>query len=44
MEGLNQIENKKYYLSFTEKEIKNITFIGMAFYKKFVKIKYKDYL
>ena len=38
--GLKQIEDKKYYLALKDKGIKNITFIGMAFYKKLVKVKF----
>ena len=39
-EALKQIENKKYFLSLENKGIKEITFLGMAFYKKTVKIKF----
>lgn len=39
-EALKQIENKKYYLSLQNKNIKNITLIGIAFYKKLLKIKF----
>ena len=42
-EGLEQIEDKKYYIELEKRGIKDITFIGMAFYKKFVKIKAKNY-
>ena len=42
-EGLKQIENKKYYIELEKRGIKEITFLGMAFYKKIVKIKYKNY-
>ena len=42
-EGLEQIEDKKYYIELRKKGIKDITFIGMAFYKKLVKIKAKNY-
>ncbi|MCI6153358.1 MAG: ATP-binding protein [Fusobacterium perfoetens] len=40
MEALKQIENKKYYFTLENKGIKEIILIGMAFYKKLVKIKY----
>ena len=39
-EALKQIENKKYFLPLENKGIKEITFLGMAFYKKTVKIKF----
>ena len=42
-EGLEQIEDKKYYIELGKRGIKDITFIGMAFYKKFVKMKAKNY-
>ena len=42
-EGLEEIEDKKYYIELRKKGIKDITFIGMAFYKKLVKIKAKNY-
>ena len=38
-EALEQIKDKKYYVSLQDRGIKEITFVGMAFYKKFVKIK-----
>ena len=40
-EALEQIINKKYNIELIEKGIKNITYIGIAFYKKQVKISYK---
>ena len=39
-EALEQI---KYYVSLQDRGIKEITFVGMAFYKKFVKIKSLEY-
>ena len=42
-EGLEQIEDKKYYIELEKRGIKEITLIGMAFYKKLVKIKAKNY-
>ena len=40
-EALEQIINKKYNIGLVEKGIKDITYIGVAFYKKQVKITYK---
>lgn len=40
VEALKQIEDKKYYLVLENDKIKEIILIGMAFYKKLVKIKY----
>ena len=40
-EALEQIINKKYNIELIEKGIKNITYIGIAFYKKQLKINYK---
>ena len=40
-EALEQIINKKYNIELIEKGIRNITYIGIAFYKKQVKISYK---
>ena len=42
-EALKQIKDKKYYVSLQDRGIKEITFVGMAFYKKFVKIKSLEY-
>ena len=42
-EGLKQIEDKKYYIELEKREIKEMTFLGLAFYKKLLKIKYKEY-
>jgi hypothetical protein len=42
-EALEQIKDKKYYISLEERGIKDITFVGMAFYKKLVKIKSLEY-
>lgn len=42
-EALKQIEDKKYYIDFEKNGIKNITFLGMAFYKKLLKIKSLEY-
>ena len=42
-EALQQIEDKKYYLELEKRKIKNISFLGIAFYKKLVKIKAKEY-
>ncbi len=42
-EGLKQIEDKKYYLALEKRGIKDITLLGMAFYKKFVKIESRDF-
>ena len=42
-EALQQIEDKKYYIELEKREIKNISFLGIAFYKKLVKIKAKEY-
>ncbi|ERT40869.1 AAA family ATPase [Fusobacterium nucleatum] len=40
-EALEQIINKKYNIELIKKGIKNITFIGIAFYKKQLRISYK---
>ena len=42
-EALEQIKDKKYYVSLQDKGIKEIIFVGMAFHKKFVKIKSLEY-
>ena len=42
-EALEQIKDKKYYVSLQDRGIKELTFVGMAFYKKFVKIKSLEY-
>ena len=41
-EGLQQIEEKKYYLTLKEKGLTQITLLGMAFHKKLVRIRYKE--
>ena len=40
-EALEQIINKKYDIELVEKDVKDITYIGIAFYKKQLKICYK---
>ena len=40
-EALEQIINKKYDIELVEKNVKDITYIGIAFYKKQLKICYK---
>ena len=40
-EALEQIENKKYDVSLKQSGIKNITYMGIAFYGKQIKISYK---
>ena len=40
-EALEQIIDKKYNIELIEKGIKNITYIGIAFYKKQLRISYK---
>ena len=40
-EALEQIENKKYDVSLKQNEIKEITYIGVAFCGKEIKISYK---
>lgn len=42
-EALEQIKDKKYYISLQDRGIKDITFVGMVFYKKLVKIKSLKY-
>lgn len=42
-EALEQIKDKKYFVSLQDRGIKEIIFVGMAFYKKFVKIKSLEY-
>lgn len=42
-EGLKQIEDKKYYMELEKREIKEMTFLGLAFYKKLLKIKSFEY-
>ena len=42
-EALKQIEDKKYYIPQQERGIKDITFLGIAFYKKLVKIEARNY-
>ena len=41
-EALKQIEDKKYDISLKQKEIKEITYIGIAFFGKQIKISYKS--
>ena len=38
-EALEQIKDKKYYIELEKRGIKEMTFLGIAFYKKFLKIK-----
>ena len=40
-EALEQIINKKYNIELIKKGIKDITYIGIAFYKKQLRISYK---
>ena len=40
-EALNQIEHKKYPVMLKEKGVKEIVYMGMAFYGKKVKVKHK---
>ena len=40
-EALSQIENKKYPVLLKECGVKEIVHIGMAFFRKRVKVKYK---
>ena len=40
-EALEQIENKKYDVSLKQNEIKEITYLGVAFCGKEIKISYK---
>ena len=42
-EAIKQIEDKKYYIFLQNRGIKDVLFVGMAFYKKLVKIKSKSY-
>ena len=42
-EAIKQIEDKKYYIFLQTRGIKDVLFVGMAFYKKLVKIKSKSY-
>lgn len=42
-EGLKQIEDKKYYIELEKRGIKEMTFLGLAFYKKLLKIKSLEY-
>ena len=41
-EALEQIENKKYDISLKQNEIKEITYLGIAFCGKQIKISYKQ--
>ena len=38
-EALEQIKDRKYYVELEKRDIKEITFLGIAFYKKLLKIK-----
>ena len=38
-EALEQIKDKKYYVELEKRDIKEMTFLGIAFYKKLLKIK-----
>ena len=40
-EALEQIINKKYNIELIKKGIKDITYIGIAFYEKQLRISYK---
>ena len=40
-EALKQIEDKKYNISLKQNGIKDITYMGIAFYGKQIKISYK---
>ena len=42
-EALEQKKDKKYYISLQDRGVKDITFVGMAFYKKLVNIKSLEY-
>ena len=42
-EGLKQIKDKKYYIELEKRGIKEMTFLGIAFYKKLLKIKSLEY-
>lgn len=42
-EALEQIKDRKYYISLQDRGVKDITFVGMAFYKKLVNIKSLEY-
>ena len=42
-EALEQIKGKKYYIELEKRGIKEMTFLGIAFYKKFLKIKRLEY-
>ena len=42
-EALEQIKDKKYYIELEKRGIKEMTFLGIAFYKKFLKIKNSEY-
>ena len=42
-EALEQIKGKKYYIELEKRGIKEMTFLGIAFYKKFLKIKNSEY-
>ena len=41
-EALKQIEDKKYNISLKQNGIKEITYIGIAFFGKQIKISYKS--
>ena len=38
-EALEQIKDRKYYVELEKRDIKEMTFLGIAFYKKLLKIK-----
>ena len=42
-EALEQIKDKKYYIELEKRGIKEMTFLGIAFYKKLLKIKSSEY-
>ena len=42
-EALEQIKDKKYYIELEKRGIKEMTFLGIAFYKKFLKIKNSEH-
>ena len=42
-EALEQIKDKKYYIELEKRGIKEMTFLGIAFYKKFLKIKSSEH-
>ena len=42
-EALEQIKDKRYYIELEKRGIKEMTFLGIAFYKKFLKIKSSEH-